>query len=965
MRRATLTQSRAPHRAHRTPSPPHNRIARVVAVAARRSHRPLVACVHARLSFARRWGSIYDEMYFADGLQVADGMEDPTMDWAAYTDSFTGKMHERETIREWVDETVAEIVAFRPRRVIEMGCGKGMILFRVASEPFVSEYHGADLAKQAIAHVERTWDSHYAEADLGPSGLEKLSTHVLDASNFGGFERGSYDAVVCNGVTMYFPSAAYLVDVVSNAVDRIRPGGVMHLGDVISLEAHPYFVLRSARHMSDVGFAELQQPQTRSALMAAAKDRTYTHQLFYELHERGMLPSVAAVEVQLKHGEIMSEFTRYRYNVLFHTGPPVEPLELAALPASAGATLESTVESLVAAAWANPRAVSVCHGVRNARLAADELLANGVADAAAPAVQVGVGEGGGIDPAALRARLAAALPQAHVLVTWAKSGAAAEMDVYVMPKAQMLEGLRAAALDAHATLSATGAAAFDAEAYTNKIVAAETSASAKAGEEISDAVAAELRKLWETGESRLKREALLRILGAKLGLRAEQIGDDDSFAAHGGNSFVAMQIIGQLRSILGVSVPVFSLMTETFGRFTRAALETATSDAGSVDDDAASAAVIIRRRESFLDLELAAELRPPSTSFVFFPMAGGSSRQFAQTYLALSRESPESTFYFVQPAGRDARADEPHASSIAEYCEPIVDALSKNIDELRNGSCVFVGDSWGSIAALVVAHALHERLGFCPTHMVAAGNESPTVVSSQMGLGSYSARSVADLADADLRAFLVASGADESELRQTTISALRADCMLHEAYVRPDEQKPLPCSGMVLFGADDGVTKRSALVGWMDEFTADEFKMVSVPNASHHVFAEQPEAVAAKLLQLVSHPARASSPTTTPPSSFINLTDELRANHLAARGELSPNSSMDLLLGPPCAFVSKQIDLPSLQRFRAGNLSYRKGLPWGARGELSNVLTHSSSKEHTPDHGEISPSSSHPYPVVV
>jgi hypothetical protein len=29
-------------------------------------------------------------MYFADGLQVGDGVIDPTMDWAAYIDSFTG-----------------------------------------------------------------------------------------------------------------------------------------------------------------------------------------------------------------------------------------------------------------------------------------------------------------------------------------------------------------------------------------------------------------------------------------------------------------------------------------------------------------------------------------------------------------------------------------------------------------------------------------------------------------------------------------------------------------------------------------------------------------------------------------------------------------------------------------------------------------------------------------------------------
>ena len=56
----------------------------------------------------------------------------------------------------------------------------------------------------------------------------------------------------------------------------------------------------------------------------------FTHELFYALHARGLLPGVAAVEVQLKQGAIMSEFTRYRYNVLLHMGvegaPPPAPL---------------------------------------------------------------------------------------------------------------------------------------------------------------------------------------------------------------------------------------------------------------------------------------------------------------------------------------------------------------------------------------------------------------------------------------------------------------------------------------------------------------------------------------------------------------------------------------------------------------------------------------------------------------
>eukprot|EP00306_Pavlova_sp_CCMP459_P010017 CAMPEP_0185186564 /NCGR_PEP_ID=MMETSP1140-20130426/4141_1 /TAXON_ID=298111 /ORGANISM="Pavlova sp., Strain CCMP459" /LENGTH=44 /DNA_ID= /DNA_START= /DNA_END= /DNA_ORIENTATION= len=36
------------------------------------------------------------------------------MDWASYYDSFTGKMHERPTIEEWVDVTVQEVLARKP-----------------------------------------------------------------------------------------------------------------------------------------------------------------------------------------------------------------------------------------------------------------------------------------------------------------------------------------------------------------------------------------------------------------------------------------------------------------------------------------------------------------------------------------------------------------------------------------------------------------------------------------------------------------------------------------------------------------------------------------------------------------------------------------------------------------------------------------------------------------------------------
>ena len=372
-----------------------------------------------------------------------------------------------------------------------------------------------------------------------------------------------------------------------------------------------------------------------------------------------------------------------------------------------------------------------------------------------------------------------------------------------------------------------------------------------------------------------------------------------------------------------VSVPVFALMTEPFGRFAAAALDA--TDSSTDEEDAGSEWVVVKkpihRKQRLVFNSLAPQHRPPSPSYVFFPMAGGSPRQFAATYLTLSKLQPTSTFYFVQPSGRDARSSEPHASSIDAFCAPIIAMLTKHQRQLRNGPCIFVGDSWGSIAALNVAHALQKSIGFYPSAFVASGNESPAVVSEQMGLGSYSNKSVALMTDGELTDFLVASGASAAEVGAEVVAALRADCMLHEEYKRPAAQQPLPAKGIALFGAQDKVTSRAEMIGWMDEFACDEFKMVSVPGASHHVYAEQPEAVAHKLSELCGE--------AFPPQ----VLDEATAESPTA----SRRSNVDAILGPPCAFVTKNVSAEALQIFREGNLSYRLGSPWGSKGELSSL----------------------------
>jgi len=95
----------------------------------------------------RQWEEIWDEAY-----------KKPSQEWDAslhvggWNDSYTGKELPRDQIEEWVEHTVARIGDLQPQRVLEIGCGTGMLLFRIA--PKCDRYIGTDLSSEAIRYIE-------------------------------------------------------------------------------------------------------------------------------------------------------------------------------------------------------------------------------------------------------------------------------------------------------------------------------------------------------------------------------------------------------------------------------------------------------------------------------------------------------------------------------------------------------------------------------------------------------------------------------------------------------------------------------------------------------------------------------------------------------------------------------------------------------------------------------------------
>ena len=262
------------------------------------------------LDEVEKWGAIYEEAYASQNA-VND---DPTLNFSGYDNSYTPRIpHKAEVVREWVETTCARLANLCPSRALEMGAGNGMMLLRTARLPGCERYIGCDLSSCSVEYVREVLQRPQF-ADVKPKvHLDKAGAHEA-----GRFAHEGLDVIICNGVSMYFPSAAYLMDVVINSLEALQPGGTFFLGDVRNACLLQHF------HASVGYFQAKNQPaSTSTAGLAASVERAIKFEkellvdpaLFVDLLD--VLPDLDRVDVDIKRGWHHSEFHNFRYDVTF------------------------------------------------------------------------------------------------------------------------------------------------------------------------------------------------------------------------------------------------------------------------------------------------------------------------------------------------------------------------------------------------------------------------------------------------------------------------------------------------------------------------------------------------------------------------------------------------------------------------------------------------------------------------
>ena len=307
-------------------------------------------------------------------------------------------------MREWIECTAERVQQLRPRRVLEIGCGTGMVLLRVA--PGCELYQGIDLSAAALARVR-------AEADR--RGLSGVVLEQRAADTLATLEGGPFDTIVINSVVQYFPDVEYLLAVLTAAFARLAPGGAIFVGDVRSralLEAM-LCEIETQKTLSDAPAGELQARLKKR--LDEETELVLDPNLFESLRQR--LPDVEDVSVELKHGRQPSEMTRFRYDVVIRKrgGTPRRPGVTDSRQAPSPCTLEAL--KTIVRSGSTPLRVT---GILNARVSAS-LAALRTLHVRPPADRLGeiaTGVASGIDPEDVRALD----PNYEVAIAWSAAG---------------------------------------------------------------------------------------------------------------------------------------------------------------------------------------------------------------------------------------------------------------------------------------------------------------------------------------------------------------------------------------------------------------------------------------------------------------------------------------------------------------------------------------------------------------
>ena len=274
-----------------------------------------------RTEHVNEWEGVWDQIY----TQRTEP-EDPSFNIIGWNSNYTHTPLPEEEMREWVEQTVSRIAALAPRRAWEIGCGTGLLLFRLAErcETYLGTDHSVTVLQSLAPHVANMPQVHLRHAAAHEAPVDSLQ-----------YRHGQFDTVILNSVAQYFPSADYLLSVIDTGVAALRDGGSFYLGDIRNLLLLETFhtSVQLFQAPDDLPVTALRERVQRA--IGQEQELVLHPEFFTSLPRRN--PRITAVEIHVKNARTDNELTRFRYDVILKVGgaPQADSVFAPALTGSA------------------------------------------------------------------------------------------------------------------------------------------------------------------------------------------------------------------------------------------------------------------------------------------------------------------------------------------------------------------------------------------------------------------------------------------------------------------------------------------------------------------------------------------------------------------------------------------------------------------------------------------------------
>jgi pristinamycin I synthase-3/4 len=249
------------------------------------------------------WKSLHEESYSnlaSDSVAIFSGWD------SSYDD---GPIPISEMLA-WRDATVARILGLKPRRVLEIGVGTGILLREIATH--CEWYYGTDFSEEVVDFLRRELLGQAAYAD-------RVQLYCRAADNLHDLPLASFDVIVINSVIQYFPSVGYLVEVLNGAARFLSPGGAIFVGDVRNYKLHRHFrtAVEIGKIASSATHSELKLKIDQS--MLAEIELLIDPDFFLALAAGN--PTWDGVDIQVRYEAPHNEMSRHRYDAVLQTAP--------------------------------------------------------------------------------------------------------------------------------------------------------------------------------------------------------------------------------------------------------------------------------------------------------------------------------------------------------------------------------------------------------------------------------------------------------------------------------------------------------------------------------------------------------------------------------------------------------------------------------------------------------------------